>query len=307
MPELSEVEFARSLIEKNALKGYVKEIKFHTENEVPDEIIFTKVAAEYIQTVGQGHQVLEVGRWGKQLWIVLDKATRNGRDALLIHLGMTGFVQFKGTDRLWYEGASLKEQKKEKEEQIYTWPPRFTKFIITFTSAEREMEMEMAFCDPRIFATIDVIEELSTTNTRSIIIEKFKLGFDPLNGMLSLKVFEKELNEFKRKINVKTLLMEQTFVAGLGNWMADDILMEARILPQRTVTSLSKSEISALHKAIKKITDVSVEANADKSKFPKIWLFHIRWRHGDTTLSGLKVSKGKIAGRSTFWIPALQK
>lgn len=304
MPELSEVEFARSMIEKNALEGYVKEIKFHTENELPDEIIFTKVAAEYIQTV-QGHQVLEVGRWGKQLWIVLEEADRSERKALLIHLGMTGFVQFKGTERLWYEGASLKEQMKEKEEQICTWPPRFTKFIITFTSTDSSFEREMAFCDPRRFAKIDVIE-LSTTNTRSIIIEKFKLGFDPLNGMLSLKAFEKELNEFKRKINVKTLLMEQTFVAGLGNWMADDILMEAKILPQRTVTSLSKSEISALHNAIKKITDVSVEANADKSKFPKTWLFHIRWRHGGETLSGLKVSKGKIAGRSTFWIPELQ-
>lgn len=302
MPELSEVEFTRSLIEENALKGCIKDIKFYSENELPDEIIFSKIAAEFIQTT-RGHRIMEVGRWGKQLWIVLEGPINKKRTALLIHLGMTGFVQFKGTGRLWYESSSLKEQKQEKEQQIFTWPPRFTKFVIILN-----FDREMAFCDPRRFAKIDVIDIPNCeTNIKLIVIEKFKLGFDPLNGMLSFKAFEEKLKDFKRKINVKTLLMEQNFVAGIGNWMADDILREAGILPQRLMISLSKSEILSLHQSIKNVTDVSVGVNADKSKFPKDWLFHIRWRHGHETLTGLQVSKSKISGRSTFWIPSLQK
>lgn len=106
---------------------------------------------------------------------------------------------------------------------------------------------------------------------------------------------------------MKTLLMEQTFVAGIGNWMENDILLLAGIKPSRSVSSLTEPEIQKFHKAIQEITSLAVAADANKSKFPKEWLFHIRWQHGTETLTGLKVLQEKIGGRTTFWVPEVQK
>ena len=143
---------------------------------------------------------------------------------------------------------------------------------------------------------------------RSSIVDKLGLGFDPLLSMPPLIEFQVRFTEHsqKRKINVKALLMEQGFVAGLGNWMVDDILMLARIHPKRTLSTLTDKEIKKLHNAIKELTVLSVGVDADKSKFPKDWLFHIRWNHGKETLTGLEVKSEKISGRTTFWIPKLQ-
>ena len=301
MPELPAVEYTRKLIELNALKRRVYSICF-TGNK-PDELIFSERASEFVETI-VGYQVEEVGRWGKQLWITLRKEKDEKLVALLIHLGMTGFIQFEGSDRLKYESSPSRDY------DTTIWPPKFTKFLLEFTQERSEEIKKMAFCDSRRFGRVDLIElgYDNYRNVRSIIVDKLGLGFDPLLLMPPLIEFQVRFTEHsqKRKINVKALLMEQGFVAGLGNWMVDDILMLARIHPKRTLSTLTDKEIKKLHNAIKELTVLSVGVDADKSKFPKDWLFHIRWNHGKETLTGLEVKSEKISGRTTFWIPKLQ-
>ena len=301
MPELPAVEYTRKLIELNALKRRVYSICF-TGNK-PDELIFSERASEFVETI-VGYQVEEVGRWGKQLWITLRKEKDEKLVALLIHLGMTGFVQFEGSDRLKYESSPSRDY------DATNWPPKFTKFLLEFTQERSEEIKKMAFCDSRRFGRVDLIElgYDNYRNVRSSIVDKLGLGFDPLLSMPPLIEFQVRFTEHsqKRKINVKALLMEQGFVAGLGNWMVDDILMLARIHPKRTLSTLTDKEIKKLHNAIKELTVLSVGVDADKSKFPKDWLFHIRWNHGKETLTGLEVKSEKISGRTTFWIPKLQ-
>ena len=301
MPELPAVEYTRKLIELNALKRRVYSICF-TGNK-PDELIFSERASEFVETI-VGYQVEEVGRWGKQLWITLRKEKDEKLVALLIHLGMTGFIQFEGSDRLKYESSPSRDY------DTTIWPPKFTKFLLEFTQERSEEIKKMAFCDSRRFGRVDLIElgYDNYRNVRSSIVDKLGLGFDPLLSMPPLIEFQVRFTEHsqKRKINVKALLMEQGFVAGLGNWMVDDILMLARIHPKRTLSTLTDAEIKKLHNAIKELTVLSVGVDADKSKFPKDWLFHIRWNHGKETLTGLEVKSEKISGRTTFWIPKLQ-
>ena len=301
MPELPAVEYTRKLIELNALKRRVYSICF-TGNK-PDELIFSERASEFVETI-VGYQVEEVGRWGKQLWITLRKEKDEKLVALLIHLGMTGFIQFEGSDRLKYESSPSRDY------DTTIWPPKFTKFLLEFTQERSEEIKKMAFCDSRRFGRVDLIElgYDNYRNVRSSIVDKLGLGFDPLLSMPPLIEFQVRFTEHsqKRKINVKALLMEQGFVAGLGNWMVDDILMLARIHPKRTLSTLTDKEIKKLHNAIKELTVLSVGVDADKSKFPKDWLFHIRWNHGKETLTGLEVKSEKISGRTTFWIPKLQ-
>lgn len=302
MPELPAVEFTRRLIEDHCLKKSINFTNFFGES---DELIFSKPAAEFVKSNLMGRKVEEVSRWGKQLWIIFssNESEDGARVALLMHLGMTGFVQFKGSDRLLYESSPSNSKKEKNVTEI--WPPKFVKFIIGFDN-----DANMAFCDARRFGKVDLLSIPSESDVKiaQIISQKFNLGFDPLIAMPSLKEFKDFLiPEMKRRINMKALLMQQTFVAGIGNWMADDILLLAGILPKRAVSSLTEEEIHRLHKAIADITAVAVDAGANKSKFPKEWLFHIRWQHGNETLIGLKVLNEKIAGRSTFWVPELQK
>ena len=303
MPELPAVEFTRKLIEDHCINKCVNFTDFFGE---PDELIFNETAAEFVKKDLKGKKVKQVGRWGKQLWITFESNKNVPIPVLLIHLGMTGFVQFKGTDRLLYESSPSNSKKgKELLSLSSAWPPKFVKFIFGFNNGA-----EMAFCDSRRFGKVNYlsISADSDIKTNDFISQKLGLGFDPLIAMPSSTEFvDLLIPEMKRRINMKTLLMKQTFVAGVGNWMADDILFLAGILPQRPVSSLNEKEILKFHKSIQEITSIAVGADANKAKFPKEWLFHIRWQHGTETLTGLKVFNEKIGGRTTFWVPELQR
>ena len=301
MPELPAVEYTRKMIEEKTLNMRVSSVKFTNDTNTPDELIFSEAAAEFVKGNFIGTRVEEVGRWGKQMWILLRNEDLKNHNALLMHLGMTGFVQFEGNGRLEYESSPSRGDPTD------IWPPRFTKFIIEFCGDDGKMT-KMVFCDARRLGKIDVMSGLCE-NASFGIIDKFGLGFDPLFAMPPRGEFQKAFAELqiKRKINIKTLLMEQGFVAGLGNWMVDDILMMAGINPKRKLSTLIDTEVTRLHKSIKELTAISVAVDADKNKFPKDWLFHIRWQHGKETLTGLEVKCEKVSGRTTFWVPSLQK
>lgn len=60
----------------------------------------------------------------------------------------------------------------------------------------------------------------------------------------------------------------QAFSAGVGNWVADEVLYQARLYPEVKANSLTEDEIRELHKAIKYVPEAAVEAEADSEKFP---------------------------------------
>lgn len=78
-----------------------------------------------------------------------------------------------------------------------------------------------------------------------------KLGPDALAQDFTLKLFLSRLANHKRKL--KPLLLDQSFLAGLGNIYTDEALWEARLHPLRRSDTLSKSEAKNLHLAIRKV------------------------------------------------------
>jgi formamidopyrimidine-DNA glycosylase len=78
-----------------------------------------------------------------------------------------------------------------------------------------------------------------------------RLGPEPLASSFTLKIFARSLSPRKRLL--KPLLLDQTFIAGLGNIYVDEALWESKIDPRRIAASLSKSEIRALHRAIPRV------------------------------------------------------
>ncbi len=281
MPELPAVEFTKLLLQTSCIGKEIKGIEFLQE----DELIFSKAAIEALKKI---HRIEKVGRWGKQLWLETDKGF------FLMHLGMTGFVQASNTSRLKYESSpsSLNEEK--------LWPPRFSKFVLKMEGGE-----EVVFGDARRMGRVS----LSNAHSEAEILGQLqsKLGFDPILS-IDYAFADFVVGLAKRRVPLKSLLLDQKFVAGVGNWMADDILLEARLSPHRLGNSLEEKEAAELLKAIRKISEVAVEAEAQKQKFPKVWLFHVRWQRGGAkeTLLGQAIKQDRIAGRSTFWIPELQ-
>jgi formamidopyrimidine-DNA glycosylase len=58
--------------------------------------------------------------------------------------------------------------------------------------------------------------------------------------------------------------------------VADEVLFQARLHPEQLVAALEEQHIQALHSALQQVVQVAVAADADSSKFPDDWMFHVR-------------------------------
>ena len=113
----------------------------------------------------------------------------------------------------------------------------------------------------------------------------------------------------RRKAPIKALLLDQRILSGIGNWIADEALYHARIAPARTASSLSSAELSALRRAIHYVVKTAVDAGADETRYPKGWMFHHRWggARGVEKIGGKHIVRDTVGGRTTAWVPGLQK
>lgn len=94
------------------------------------------------------------------------------------------------------------------------------------------------------------------------------LGFDPYLSHPSLPEFLALLNARPRS-TIKGLIMDQAFSAGVGNWVADEILYQARVHPACPVGMLTEEQKEAVWREMRNVVVTAVEVNADHRKFPK--------------------------------------
>jgi formamidopyrimidine-DNA glycosylase len=95
-----------------------------------------------------------------------------------------------------------------------------------------------------------------------------KLGPEPLSEQFGVQNFADKLR--KRNGSIKTLLLDQTIVAGIGNIYADEALFAARLHPRRTGSNLTLSEIECLHKAIRTILQNAILLNGSSLGTSKV-------------------------------------
>jgi formamidopyrimidine-DNA glycosylase len=134
-----------------------------------------------------------------------------------------------------------------------------------------------------------------------------RLGFDALLDVPTLGTFAEVLR--RRHAAIKAVLLDQTFAAGVGNWIADEVLYQARIAPHRLASELSASEVRRLRNRLRLVVRKAVDVNADSDRFPKTWLFHRRWKRNShpTTVRGDRIVHVRIGGRTTAWVPGWQE
>ncbi|MBV8386530.1 MAG: bifunctional DNA-formamidopyrimidine glycosylase/DNA-(apurinic or apyrimidinic site) lyase [Acidimicrobiia bacterium] len=211
MPELPEVETLKRDLEKEVVGKRIKQVDVSGMRSIRRHPNKKHFAAKL-----EGHKITGIDRRGKYLLVKLE-----GGDILVVHLGMSGqLLRSKGAAR-------------EK-------PDKHTHVIITFTQAGK-----LRFVDPRTFGELFVTspEELPDE-----VPELGHLGFDPLDDMMSWTRFGGMLHD--RKAKLKALLMDQKFVAGIGNIYSDEILFAAGLRYDRSSESLSTQEVRRLYRAM---------------------------------------------------------
>ena len=278
MPELPEVEAARRLAERVTRGRRITRVRC-----ARDPIVFDGVAPPVVSRTLTGRRVLEVHRRGKHLWFELDR-----RPWPCFHFGMTG--SFRTPDETPLKLASSPAREGPR------WPPRFVKMHL-FLSGGRELVV----VNKRRLGRIRLRQDPAAEPPIS------RLGFDPLLDPPAPGEFRRRVAA--RRTPIKALLLDQSFAAGVGNWIADEVLYQSRIDPRRRADTLSDDEARRLHRKLRHVVETAVRVDADKSRLPGSWLFHHRWgKHdGARTARGERIRHITLAGRTTAWVPAVQR
>ena len=273
MPELPEVEYARKVAARVAVGREIL-----SAVAADDSIVFDGISGAQLAERLEGATVLAACRKGKQLWLETD-----AEGSVLLHLGMTGHLRSPDDRRLKLAADTPADDG--------TWPPRFTKLHLCFRGGG-----ELAFTNARRFGRIRWRRKPRLESPIA------NLGFDPHLELPDSQSFHQLLK--KRKGVIKSLLLNQRFVAGVGNWIADEVLFRAGIDPRRRASDLSADEVELLRTSLQAVIDFAVSVDADKRKFPSDWLFHRRWGkvEGMKTDEGAPIEFIEIGGRTTAWV-----
>lgn len=127
--------------------------------------------------------------------------------------------------------------------RLHLVPPEAERKKHEHVVLDLDMPQQLRFHDTRKFGRMYLVQNAETVLGR--------LGPEPLEKTFTAAVFTQRLRTKNRQL--KPLLLDQTFLAGLGNIYVDEALWEARIHPLRLSSSLSNKEISALHRAIRSV------------------------------------------------------
>ncbi len=148
--------------------------------------------------------------------------TLSNGNSLITHLRMTGRLYFKKSN-----------EARQKHEHV----------IITLKNGQ-----SLRYYDPRKFGRLSLLEDAQT--------KLGKLGPEPLSKDFELTRFKKSLLTKSRQI--KPLLLDQTFVAGIGNIYADEALWLAKIHPESKSNALTPSNIKNLHTSIIEVLEKGI-------------------------------------------------
>jgi formamidopyrimidine-DNA glycosylase len=105
--------------------------------------------------------------------------------------------------------------------------------------------VELAFCDPRRFARVRYLEDVTLKSPLS------DLGFDAYTELPEPGPFHTSLT--KRRAAIKAVLLDQGFLAGIGNWVADEVLYHAGVHPESLAADLDKEATRSLRESIRMV------------------------------------------------------
>lgn len=164
-------------------------------------------------------------------------------------------------------------------------PPDYAKFLIRF-----EGDRRLAFRCPRKLGWVRVVESPEA--------EIARIGFGPDALDIGCEAFVEVIGSSRGAI--KSALIEQSKIAGVGNLWSDEILYRTGIDPQRKGSDIAEGKLSEMHAAIQDILRKVVDTGADYSQLPGDWLIHTRDEDAECPRCGGTIIRTKVGGRSAY-------
>ena len=224
-------------------------------------------------------KILEILRRARYLIINF-----SNKKSLILHLGMSGKISVS---------AAFEQLKHDH-------------FVCEF--ADKKW---LIFNDARRFGFVDLVETKNLAKHKMLA----KLACEPLSSEFDLPYFSQKLRH--KKMNIKTTLMDNEIVVGVGNIYANESLFDAAISPLRDSCNLQKNEVKKLLASIKKIIKSAIDfggssisdyvhTNGDSGKFQNNFKVYGREKL-NCLLCKTAIQRIVQNGRSTFYCASCQK
>ncbi len=241
------------------------------EVAVSDARILGKLPVRTFAARLRGARLVEVRRHGKHLMVKLDQG-----GWLTLHFGMTGALQV--------------------QKQSGSEPP-FTRVRLDF-----EGDGSLAYTNKRMIGRVGLAADAAD------FIATEKLGPDALDRRLDFDAFKAAV--LGRKRDVKSVLMDQEVIAGIGNIYSDEVLFQARLNPATRVDQLAPGELKRLFAEMRDVLKTAVSRGAGSEQFvermPKGSLLPRRIKAGRCPRCRSPLKIFKVGGRTAYCCPNCQ-
>ena len=281
MPELPEVETIVTDLRPQLAGRRIESVQLTRDPAIRGRLVRYPNATTFIRRL-RGRTIRSVERRGKYLVMPLD----NDGERLVVHLGMTGHLR--------------------------VWEPEETPVKHTHFRASLDSGLELRYDDPRQFGRL-----LLGTQEALIAGRAFpaRLGPEPIHGDLTAAEFDRIVKSRRRPI--KSALLDQSFLAGVGNIYADEACFRAGIRPSRWTHRLTGRERRALYSAIQEVLENSIAARGS-SIINYVDAFGLRGtnqekllvygRSGEPCIKcGTPLQGTRLAGRGTVYCRKCQR
>jgi formamidopyrimidine-DNA glycosylase len=296
MPELPEVETIVNDLRPQLVGRRFESLQLTRDPAIRARLVRYPSANAFVRRL-RGRMIMSIQRRGKYIVMPLDPPAgeqnlpANGGvhpsgDRVIVHLGMTGHLR--------------------------VWEPEETPVKHTHFRALLDSGVELRYDDPRQFGRLVVgsLDELIAARAFPA-----RLGPEPIHGDLTEGEFERLIRARRRP--VKSALLDQSFLAGVGNIYADEACFRAGIRPSRWTHRLTVRERRALYAAIQDVLENSIAARGSSiinyvdgfglrgSNQEKLLVYG---RSGEPCLKcGTPLQGTRLAGRGTVYCRKCQR
>jgi formamidopyrimidine-DNA glycosylase len=277
VPELPEVESARSAIERAALHRTIADVndtdswecRPHLPGDIRDALL--------------GRRLTGAFRRGKSMWCETSGVDRDPTPGpvLGIHLGMSGRILVTDDGGELTEGGDWLGGRYGRGAEQPERKPVWDRFTLTFEDGGT-----LRLFDKRRLGRVRLDPDLEALGPDAELVS---------------------LDEFRERVGrgtapVKARLLDQSVIAGVGNLLADETLWQAALSPRRPSNELSSDELATLHHALQVATKSAISNGGVHTG--TIIEFRQVGRH--CPRCGTEMTRATVGGRTTWWCPTEQ-
>lgn len=237
--------------------------------DVRDTYVLKKVQPDLFKSHLRGVSFKEVNRRGKFLEVLTDS-----RHDLVIHFGMTGSLRYVACDK------------------------NYSKYVRTIFGFR---EYDLRYISKRKLGGLYLVEGEDFDSISTIQ----DMGPEPLDKSFTFDEFKRITQG--RSAMAKSLLLDQSFIAGIGNVYGDEILFQAGIRPDRKISKLNHQQLNALFGEIKHVLRTVIQHELDFQGLQQKFLTPHRQPEGKCPKCGLPLKNMRISSRTSYWCSHCQK